>query len=181
MKLLLHVCCAPCAIYPAKEAKTNNINLTGFFYNPNIQPRAEYEKRKQETNNYFKSEKTELIVPEYDSSIFLDTVNIGGNSSKRCKSCWRMRIKRAASFAKENGFDCFTTTLLASPYQDHDLIIDLFIKYSDKNNIDFFYYDFRIGFRKGQDIAKETGLYRQKYCGCLPSIQESSYMRKKAQ
>lgn len=177
--MLLHVCCGPCAVYPGIILKEKNIDFDAYFYNPNIQPLEEFEKRCDSALIWAKNENAKMIISnEYTEVSWLE---IEKQKSNRCQMCYDLRIKETCSFAKQNGYTSVTSTLLVSPYQDHDLIIDLFIKYSDKNNIDFFYYDFRIGFRKGQDIAKETGLYRQKYCGCLPSIQESSYMRKKAQ
>jgi len=178
LKLLLHVCCAPCAIYPAKEAKTDNINLTGFFYNPNIQPQTEYEKRKQETENYFKSEKTKLIAPEYDPNIFLKSVNTRGNSSERCKSCWMMRIKKAANFAKENDFDCFTTTLLGSPYQDHEVLRSICSEVEQEESIKFYYKDFRKGFKDAHKLAREKNIYCQNYCGCGFSLIEKEEAKK---
>ncbi|HOJ12221.1 MAG TPA: epoxyqueuosine reductase QueH, partial [Clostridiales bacterium] len=93
-----------------------------------------------------------------------------GPGEERCAMCYTIRLDKAASFAKEHGFDAFTTTLLISPYQKHDLIKELGEKLADKYKIQFYYRDFRPGFRKGQQQAKELGLYRQKYCGCIISL-----------
>jgi len=92
---------------------------------------------------------------------------LGEDNEKRCNMCYALRIDKVAGYAKENGFDAFTTTLLVSPYQKHELIVEL------SKSIEFFYKDFRPGFRQGQQEAKELGLYRQKYCGCIISYREA--------
>ena len=83
-----------------------------------------------------------------------------------CKNCYYVRLKKAAQFAKENDFDCFSTTLLISPYQDHELLRRVGEQVSSEFGVKFLYHDFREGFRESQQLAKEMGLYRQKYCGC---------------
>ena len=87
----------------------------------------------------------------------------------RCNMCYRVRLDKTAWYAKEKGFDAFTTTLLVSPYQKHELICEIGQQAAQKYGIDFYYSDFRPGFRQGQQGAKEMGLYRQKYCGCIVS------------
>ena len=87
-----------------------------------------------------------------------------------CKMCYRIRLDKAAQFASENGFDAFTTTLLISPYQDHELIIKIAKEKAEKYNTKFYYHDFRPNYREGQNLAREHGLYRQKYCGCICSL-----------
>lgn len=93
-----------------------------------------------------------------------------GVEAQRCKMCYAVRLEKTAQFAKQNGFDAFTTTLLVSPYQKHDLILELGNYFAQKYGLDFYYNDFRVGFRKGQQEAKDIGLYRQKYCGCILSL-----------
>jgi hypothetical protein len=87
--------------------------------------------------------------------------------------CYGIRLERTAAFAKEMGFDAFTTTLLVSPYQKHELIKELGEEYARKYGVEFYYKDFRPGFRQGQQQAKEMELYRQKFCGCIISYRQS--------
>ncbi len=177
--MLLHVCCGPCAVYPGKVLKEKNIDFDAYFYNPNVHPLDEFNKRRDSALKWAEKENMKMIISdEYSEEPWMRMENQKRN---RCHMCYDLRIKEVCSFAKQNGYTSVTSTLLVSPYQDHDHIIELFKKYSEKKNIDFFYHDFRTGFREGQNIAKEMDLYRQKYCGCLPSIQESSYMRRKTQ
>lgn len=179
MKLLLHVCCAPCAIFSLSEARKDKFAVTGFFYNPNIQPGFEYAKRKKEAENYFKSEKSEFVSFKYDTSIFFKNIDGSENKLKRCQACWEMRLKKAVSFAKETGFDAFTTTLLASPYQEHDILKSICGNLSDNSGVNFYYKDFRVGFRDAHRLAREKGMYCQNYCGCVFSIVEREETRKK--
>ena len=171
MKTLLHVCCAPCAIYPLQKLKEEKAQIAGFFYNPNIHPSDEYQKRKESVMDYADSEAIELVIPDYDEMEYFDAVNSDTEKPARCFNCWELRLEQSADFAKENGFDSFTTTLLVSPYQDHQRIKEIGEKTAESIGIDFFYEDFRQGFRQAQDKAKEIGLYRQKYCGCKYSLE----------
>ena len=146
MKLLLHMCCAPCSIYPASVLKEEGMEFEGVFYNPNIHPIEEFDQGRWE--------------------------NFKENGEKRCNMCYSTRLEKAAQFAAQNGFHAFTTTLLVSPYQKHDLIKEIGERFAQKYGLRFYYKDFRPGFRKGQQMAKEMGLYRQKYCGCIVSLRE---------
>lgn len=168
MKLLLHMCCGPCAVYPVSVIKNENIDFEGYFYNPNIHPIEEFERRMENVKIF--SEKENIKV-HYSNDFrqeiweeYKDTIE------KRCQMCYNLRLENVAKFAKENGFTAFSTTLLVSPYQKHDYIKELCEKLAKKYGIDFYYNDFRIGFREGQRKAKEMGLYRQKYCGCIKSL-----------
>ena len=177
MKLLLHTCCAPCAIHTGREAKKDGFELTGFFYNPNIHPISEYERREKEAEAFFKSENWLLIIPGHDEQEFFKNISEKTSPLKRCEACWKLRLEISAHFAKENGFDAFTTTLLISPYQDHLAIKKICEDLSKKEKIKFYYKDFRKGFKESQDVAKEKSIYRQKYCGCVFSIIEREESR----
>jgi predicted adenine nucleotide alpha hydrolase (AANH) superfamily ATPase len=179
LKLLLHTCCAPCAIYPARAAKKENFTAEAFFYNPNIHPYSEYIRRKKESEAYFKSEGLELIAPEYAPADFFQNINKPsyepgrfGEGLVRCETCWGIRLEKTASFAKENGFNAFTTTLLGSPYQDHDVLKALCEKLSEEKGVNFYYNDFRIGFGDAHKEARSNGMYCQNYCGCVFSMVE---------
>jgi len=172
LRLLLHTCCAPCAIYPVNEAKKDNFTVTGFFCNSNIHPEFEYVKRKKAVKDFFESEGKDVFFTAYDMSDFFENVPGCENSAERCLSCWNMRLAEAASFAKKNRFDAFTTTLLGSPYQGHDAIKGICEELSRKTGVRFYYKDFRVGFRGAHDIARKKNMYRQKYCGCVFSMVE---------
>ena len=178
MKLLLHACCAPCTIYPIEETKKQNIEVTGFFYNPNIHPEAEYTKRKKEVDTLFKSEDLNAVFYEYDAIPFFDNISKKNTSSLRCPACWNLRLRKTASFAEENGFDAFSTTLLGSPYQNHEIIKKICEDISQETKSKFYYKDFRIGFKDAHKKAKGKGMYCQNYCGCVFSMIEREEARK---
>ncbi len=171
MKLLLHTCCAPCAVYPILEAKRKNFAASGFFYNPNIHPPFEYERRKKEAEIFFHSENIPLFLPEYDTRDFFKKVSSRA-AVLRCPECWFTRLEKSVSFAAENGFDAFTTTLLGSPYQDHGCIRKICAGLSEEKGVEFYYSDYRIGFRDAHRTARQRGMYCQNYCGCVFSIIE---------
>ena len=168
MNLLLHICCGPCAFFPVKFLKENNIQFTGLYYNPNIQPIDEFLRRKE---NVEKLSEIENFNVFYDDT-FLQNVweNYSLSTDSRCEMCYKLRLDKTAQFAKQNGFDCFSTTLLISPYQDHELIKKIAEEKAEKYGAGFYYYDFRPNYRQGQNLAREHGLYRQKYCGCICSL-----------
>lgn len=177
MKLLMHMCCAPCSTYPVMKLNEDKINVTGFFYNPNIHPLEEYQKRKDMVQKYASIKKLEVIyIDDYMEDEWLCYNNC---DNKRCNMCYRLRINKTAAYAKENGFNAFSTTLLISPYQNHELIKKLGEEYGLKYGIKFYYQDFRKHFREGQAIAKELNLYRQKYCGCIISFNEVNSKRER--
>lgn len=181
MKLLLHTCCAPCAIHAAIEAKNDNFNVTGFYYNPNIHPHSEYDKREKEAEGYFRSEGLNLICAEHAAGTFFNNIAEKTDLPERCLMCWRMRLGETASFASKNRFDAFTTTLLGSIYQDHEAIRAICEDLSEKKNIEFYYKDFRTGFKDAHRIAREKGIYCQNYCGCIFSMVEREEKRKTKQ
>jgi len=170
MKLLLHTCCAPCAIYPVKKLKKDGLEVTGFFYNPNIYPLDEYQKRRRAIADFISTDNIEIIFPEYIQSEFLNVVKEKPEKPERCVMCWSLRLRKTAQVAKLNGFYAFSTTLLVSPYQDQELLKKIGNKISQEEGVFFHYEDFRPGFRKAHDEAKAKGIYCQKYCGCIYSM-----------
>jgi len=170
MKLLLHTCCAPCLIYPLDRLKEKGFEVAGFFYNPNIHPLSEYNKRRQAVEYLNKTIDIEIIYPEYIPSEFFWAVNLKEEKPERCFICWSLRLKDTARAAKQNGFDLFSTTLLVSPYQDQDMLKKIGNDISKEEGIDFYYEDFRPGFRKAGEQAKSQGIYCQNYCGCIYSM-----------
>ena len=168
MKLLLHICCGPCALHPIKELLDKKFDkVTGFFYNPNIHPPSEYKRRKDALSEAASKIEFEVIIPDYKMEEYFRKILSKEGSSERCQLCWELRLSKTASFAKANGFDAFTTTLLISPYQDHEKVKKIGEETASENGVQFYYQDFRPGFRDGQEQAKKENLYRQKYCGCV--------------
>ncbi len=171
MKLLLHMCCAPCSVYPVSVLKGEGMDLHGLFFNPNIHPEEEYLKRKENVEIFSRAEN--IPVELWDDMRQEVWENYKGSDEDRCNMCYSIRLDKTASIAKEKGFDAFSTTLLVSPYQKHELIKEIGERLAKKYGIDFYYKDFRPGFRQGQQQAREMGLYRQKFCGCIVSFNES--------
>ena len=172
MKLLLHTCCAPCSVYCIETLRNENIEPTVYWYNPNIHPYQEYKSRRDCLKEYTKSIDVDAIFEEeYGLKEFCK--NVINDLQNRCKKyCYKVRLEKTAKFAKENGYDSFSTTLLVSPYQNHEAIKEIGEQLAQKYGIEFIYRDFRIGFREGQAKARELGLYMQKYCGCVFSEED---------
>lgn len=172
MKLLLHTCCAPCMIHPMEDLRSKGFDVSGLFYNPNIHPVGEHEKRRQAVEYYSKETDTEVIYPEYFPSEFFWEVHEKDNDPQRCLICWRMRLKKTAQTAKDRGYGAFSTTLLVSPYQNYELLIKIGLTVAREEGVWFHYDDFRTGFREAHNKAKSKGIYCQNYCGCVYSHQE---------
>ncbi len=169
MKLLLHTCCAPCLIYPLGRLKENGLKVRGFFYNPNIHPFAEYKQRKGAVADFSQKHNLEMIYPGYNPTEFFQEVNLKEDKPQRCSVCWSLRLQRTAYAAKEMGCRYFSTTLLASPYQDHETLRKIAGDIAKETEIEFYYEDFRPGFKEAHDEARAKGIYCQKYCGCIYS------------
>jgi len=174
---LLHICCAPCSVRCIETLRDEGIEPTGYWYNPNIHPYTEYRSRKTTLEEYAKAIHLPLIVNnEYGLRPFLQAV--GNSFDDRCETCYRLRLEETARLAAERGFESFTTTLLISPYQNHELIVAVAKQAAAAHGVPFLYRDFRPTFKEGQQIARDSGFYMQKYCGCIFS-EEERYRRKK--
>ena len=177
MNTLLHICCAPCSVACIRELREEGIEPTGFWYNPNIHPMLEYKTRKNTLVEYARSVDLKLILEnEYGLRTFVEAVS--PNFNERCGYCYRVRMEETARQAAELGFTHFSTTLLISPYQNHDLLAETAERAAREYGVKFLYRDFRPRFREGQDAARELGLYMQKYCGCVFS-EEDRYTKRK--
>lgn len=179
MKLLMHTCCAPCSVYCIDSLSKEEIEPTVYWYNPNIHPYIEYKTRRDTLREYTKSIGIEAVFhEEYGLDEFCK--NVVCDLQNRCVNyCYRIRLEDTAKYAKQNGYDTITTTLLVSPYQKHEYIHELGDKIAKEYGLEFLYRDFRVGFREGQAKARELGLYMQKYCGCVFSEEMSSLARQK--
>jgi epoxyqueuosine reductase len=178
MKLLLHICCGPCAVYPVKELRSSGMDVTGFFYNHNIHPYTEYKLRLEAVKSYAQLVELEVVYrEEYLLEEFLS--NVAGDPEGRCAYCYRSRLEEAAKSAAELGFPYYSSTLLYSRYQNQELIKKFGDKLGERYGVKFHHEDFRRGWQEGIDLSKELGLYRQKYCGCIYSEKER-YCKKKA-
>lgn len=173
MRLLLHTCCAPCSVYCIDSLRKEGIEPTIYWFNPNIHPYMEYKARRDCLKEYTKRINVDAIFEErYGLRDFCK--NVVDDLDNRCKNyCYLVRLEQTAKYAKENGFDSFSTTLLVSPYQNHEALVEVANNMATKYGVEFVYRDFRIGFKEGQAKARELGLYMQKYCGCVFSEEQS--------
>ncbi len=171
MRLLLHLCCGPCAAFPVKFLRENNYNIIGYFYNPNIHPYKEFKQRLDTLKAYAAQVDLSLTVDSsYSLEEFLTEALREG--SARCSTCYELRLRQTATVAKEQAFDGFTTTLLVSPYQKHELIKEIGKKIAKEIRIEFCYFDFRTGWQEGVNLSRNMELYRHPYCGCIFSEKE---------
>ena len=170
MKLLLHCCCGPCslAVIDKLQEDTAISELAAYFFNPNIHPYREYRARREAWRQALEN----YNLPAYlDDSYPLEAwlQNVAATPEQRCDYCYQNRLWQIAQKTKELNYDAFTTTLLISPYQNHQQISEFAEQIAVENGLIFYYQDFRPDFRAGQQIALEMGLYKQKYCGCIYS------------
>jgi hypothetical protein len=166
MNILLHICCGPCLIYPFSRLKDQGFEIRGFYYNPNLYPGSEYQRRVEALKILAKGFALDVEYPEYRYSDFFQAISAQEDFPKRCSICWSLRLRKTAWQAKSDGFAAFSTTLLVSPYQNHELLKQLGRQIGQETGINFYYEDFRPGFKQAQIEAKQQGIYRQKYCGC---------------
>ena len=176
MKILLHTCCANCALYPLEQLRKDGWDVFGFWYNPNIHPYQEYLRRLAAVKEIEERLAMRMIYQDrYDLEEWLRGVVF--REGDRCRICYHDRLVTAAHVAKKGRFDAFTSTLLGSKQQDHDLIKEMGTAAGKKSGVAFHYADFRQGWAAGRDKSLELGLYRQNYCGCIYSEMER-FMRK---
>ncbi|MBQ8981681.1 MAG: epoxyqueuosine reductase QueH [Eubacterium sp.] len=176
-RLLLHSCCAPCSSYTL-EYLSQYFAITVFYFNPNISPQSEFEKRFAEQKRLVESlpakNKIELVKGEYDYNVFLEIakgledVREGG---ERCFKCYRMRLEQTAALAKEQGFDYFCTTLSISPLKNSQKINEIGFDIAEKYGVKWLPSDFkkREGYKRSIELSREYDLYRQNFCGCVYS------------
>jgi hypothetical protein len=176
-KILVHMCCGPCSIIPLKSVLSGEYEVWGFFFNPNISPRAEFNKRLEGVRRLSRLMDLDLIsIDIYKVEDFLrdreGTLLRELDKEERCNHCYDIRLDATARAAAREGFDMFTSSLFYSRYQNHDLMKEIAVGYGKKYGVELFYRDFREGWQDGIRESKEMGLYRQQYCGCIFSWME---------
>jgi predicted adenine nucleotide alpha hydrolase (AANH) superfamily ATPase len=178
--LLLHICCAPCATHTLEQLR-KDFNVTGLFYNPNIQPETEFKRRLEETRRLAALMDFTVIFLEEGQDKWSESTKgyeDEPEGGQRCSICYKLRLEKTAQYAKAQGFAWFTTTLTISPHKKASIINDIGSELADNYGINFYNADFKKknGFKKSSELSKKYQLYRQSYCGCLFSL----YNRKKA-
>ncbi len=179
MNILLHICCGPCLIYPWEQIKAQGFSIEGFFYNPNLDSQEEFTRRKMALEILNQDYKINLEFPQFEPKEFLEIAAPQTLAPERCVACWSLRLRRTAQEAKKRGYKFFSTTLLVSPFQKHELLKATGLQIAKETGLDFYYEDFRVGYIKATQEAKNRGLYRQKYCGCRYSLIESGKDKEK--
>lgn len=176
-QILFHICCAPCANACVDQLRAEGIEPVGFWYNINIHPYTEYRSRRDTLIEYAKNAGMDLRM-EHNYGLREFTKAVAQEPGNRCGYCYINRMERAAEYASEHGFAYFSSSLLISPYQNHELVRQTGEEYAAKYDVKFLYRDFRPLFQQGQARAREMGMYMQKYCGCIYS-EEERYQSKK--
>jgi len=177
MKVLLHICCAPCANRPLADLQAQGHEVTGYWYNPNIHPFTEYRARRNTVREYL-AEIGVPLIEQNDYALRPFVRAVAEDIAHRCVKCYDMRLFETARTAKEQGFDAFTSSLFISPYQNHSLMMEVAQRAAETYGVEFLYQDFRPLFKEGQEFAREHGFYMQKYCGCVFS-EEERYLKAK--
>ena len=173
-RLLLHCCCAPCASY-VLEFLSPLFDITVIFYNPNIRPGEEYQKRKSELHRLLSlvvyPNRVDMIDCGYCTEDFEDAARLfwkEPEGGRRCRACFRLRLEETAKRAKSGEFDYFTTTLSVSPHKDAALLNEIGSELAIEYGVEYLYSNFkkRDGYKRSIELSKQYGLYRQSYCGC---------------
>jgi predicted adenine nucleotide alpha hydrolase (AANH) superfamily ATPase len=165
-RLLVHSCCAHCAAYTIEYWRQQGYEVSAFWYNPNIHPYTEHQKRLESMQTLAMEMGLPLITAEgYDIIDYFRQVV--GHEAERCQYCFRLRLSKTAETAKDMGFDAFTTTLLISPHQKHDLLKGIGDEVGGE--VEFLYADLRKRYSDSRRLTKPLELHRQQYCGCVYS------------
>lgn len=171
MRVLLHICCGPCACYCVESLRDEGFDPTGYWFNPNIHPYREYLKRLDTLKDYVQQVRLPLVERE-DYALENWMRSMVFREDQRCTFCYYLRLTETAKEAKARDFETFSTTLLYSKYQKHEQIIAIAQQVAQEQGVPFLYRDFRSGWTDGIARSKELGLYRQPYCGCIYSEKE---------
>jgi predicted adenine nucleotide alpha hydrolase (AANH) superfamily ATPase len=177
-RLLLHICCGPCSTYTIKRLREQGFDVTGFWYNPNIHPFTEHERRRECIQDYARAVGLAMIEwEEYEMPAYFRAVAGHETFGERCALCYRLRLERTAQVAQQNSFDAFSTTLLISPYQQQALIHGIGDELAGERGLQFYFENLRRGWSERGHMAREHQLYQQQYCGCIYSEWEAHRQR----
>ncbi len=168
--MLVHICCAPDALYVLRLLK-DDYEVTGFFYNPNIHPKDEYDLRLEETRDVVQTLGINFIEGEYDSDRWFkitEKFKDEPEKGRRCDICYALRLQKTAEKASELDFEIFTTVMSLSPWKKAEVLNRQGQMFAQRNNLKFLAANFKKkeGFKKSVEMSKSHGLYRQDYCGC---------------
>lgn len=183
MKLLLHACCGPCSLEPARLLAQAGHQITIAYMNSNIHPEQEYKRRQASLSAWAESEGLPIVEGAYDPDAWERTVGAvaadpEASREDRCRACYRLRLEEAARYASEHRFDGIATTLTVSPYQYTDIIREELERASETRNLAFVFEDFRPFYDEATRRSRELGMYRQNYCGCRISQAEAEAERR---
>ena len=175
--VLVHVCCAHCTAYTVDYWRQHGYEVSALWYNPNIHPYLEHQHRLESMQSM--AEKDGLTLMFTDSYDIIEYFRqVAGYEGQRCRLCFNLRLLKTAETARKHGFSAFTTTLLISPHQKHELIQEIGNELAREKGIDFLYADLRKCYSDSRHLTKGLALYRQKYCGCVYSIRDDSMSKK---
>ncbi len=180
LRVLLHICCAPCSS-ATLERLQERFDVDLYFYNPNIEPYAEFEKRAREAERFVREFRPDggvrVLTAEYDHGA-IEEIARGREEmperSERCYLCYELRMRKTAEYAKAHGYECFTTSLSISPYKSSRWINEIGERLERETGVRFLHSDFKKqnGYRRSIEMSREYGLYRQDWCGCVYSRRE---------
>jgi epoxyqueuosine reductase len=180
--LLLHACCGPCSTVAVPAWRERGVEPVGWFENPNVQPAAELERRRESMRRFSRAAAVELVEPEAGEEApawrAWRRSLPGATPDARCAECLRLRLGAAGAAARRLGFPRFSTTLTVSPHQRHDLIRAAGEAAAAVHGVDFVYLDARDAFRDSYAESRRLELYRQPYCGCAASKWEAWHERR---
>lgn len=184
-KILVHVCCAACASYVFEELEKENFEIVAYFYHPELHGKAEYERRLKDVEKLCTEKKMKLITPPYDiQEFFVPLMPFQDKNSikfindkkrykrKRCQLCVSLLVNHIVAQTKKLHFKNFTSSMLCSPYKEHDEIWDKSLELATNTNLNFIYKDFRKGYWKGRNFARSHAIMIPTYCGCSESLEE---------
>ncbi len=164
-KILLHICCAPCATAVLENLRSDGYDVTGYFYNPSIHPWKEFKRRLDALKEWAPS--VGLPVIYQDDYPLENNIRMLLGGENRCFTCFLDRMKKTSELASDQGIRLFTSTLSVSPYQNHELLVQAAEEASAQNETEFIYNDHRSSYLRSIKLSREAGVYRQPYCGCV--------------
>lgn len=178
MKLALHACCGPCLLEPFDALAAEGNDVVVVYYNPNIHPAEEYERRRDTLVEHAREAGIRVVELDHDPAAWMERVApLARAGVDRCRACYRLRLEEVARWAVENGCDAIATTLTVSPYQDEDSIAAEGEAAAAAAGLTYLRRDYRERYQDATRRSRELGMYRQNYCGCVMSDLEARQQR----